>query len=60
MSSLLQMPNTAAVFPPNGNMDAMIHIVLHDVLVPTLSCLYFYLPNMYIAVLCVFKIFFLV
>ena len=49
----LQMSDTAAVFSPNGNMDAMIffaHIVLYDALVPILSCLYFH-----VAVLCVFK-----
>ena len=45
----LQIPDAAAVFSPNRNMDAMIffaYIVLHDVLAPILSCFYFYLPNM--------------
>ena len=44
----LQMFDTATVFSPNGNEDAMIFFaynVLYDALVPILSCLYFYLPN---------------
>ena len=36
ISSLFQMPDTAAVFPLNGNMDVMIfaQIVLYGALVP--------------------------
>ena len=29
-----------------GNMDAIAHVVLYDALVPILSCLYIYIPNM--------------
>ena len=39
----LQISDTAAVFSPNSNMNAMIflaHIVLYDALVSILSCLY--------------------
>ena len=45
----LQTSDTAAVFSPNGNEDAtdfFAHNVLYDALVPILSCLHFYLPNM--------------
>jgi len=42
-----QIPDTAAIFSPIGNMHAMIslvHVVLYTALVHIFSCLYFYLP----------------